>query len=535
MVDKSKSVNIFNISIMSVGIGDLLKELDIVEVISSYIDLRKSGNNYKASCPFHHDDTPSFFVSPQKGIWKCFGCGMGGDLIKFVSLYENISYTQAAVEIARKYGIKLTLKESSEENSKIIESLDFVSSLYSKNISKNAVALSYLRQRGIDSHTLKKFRIGFAENSQQIVNELKEAGLLVYYEKTGNLIKSDEFYRDMFRGRIVFPIRDEKGHVIAFGGRSLSGEIPKYINSPDSEVFKKSRILFGFYEGLNYIKELKRVIITEGYFDVISLFQKGIRYAVAPLGTSLTGDHAKLISRYAEEAILMFDGDEAGRKAVRVAVPMLLQEGINVKIFMLPEGEDADSYVRNIDIGEFKNKLDTIPDLFDELARLISEGSKSAFNDFLYYVAFLKDSIKAYNIMITVSKMTGIPVSNLSEQVYKKPAREKKERLYLSHAERIFLKGLMELKPVEIDLNSLMLSPEAMTIAESIIKEEYYEVPQDIINMKVYSLEHAFEYVVREYLKRSPHIEEIPDSFEERKKKLKSVAFAESNRFRRRF
>ncbi len=519
---------------MSAGIGDLLKELDIVDVISSYIDLKKSGNNYKANCPFHPDDTPSLFVSPQKGIWKCFGCGVGGDFIKFVSLYENISYTQAASEIAKKYGIKLSLKESTEKNSKIFEALELVADIYSRNLGKNEEALLYLKNRGIDSHTLKKFSIGFAENTQQIVNELKEAGLLEYYEKTGNLIKSDEFYRDMFRGRVILPIRNEKGRVVAFGGRSIRDETPKYINSPDSEVFEKSKVLFGFYEGLNYIKEFKRVIVTEGYFDVISLFQKGIRYAVAPLGTALTEDHAKLISKYADEVILMFDGDEAGRKATRIAVPLLLKEGLKVKTFKLPEGEDADSYIKERDIGEFKRDIESLPEIFEELTSLIKEGDKLALKDFLYYIAFLKDSLRAYDLMVTVSKITGIPITNLSEQVYIKPTKEAKEKLYLSQAERIFLKGLLELKPKGIDINSLMLSPEAMAIAESILKEEYYDVPQDIINMKVYNLESSFDYVVNEFLRKTPDIEEMPESFEERKKKLKELAFAESNRFRRR-
>ncbi len=517
---------------MSAGIGDLLKELDIVEVISSYIDLKRSGSNYKANCPFHPDDTPSLFVSPQKGIWKCFGCGVGGDFIKFVALYENLSYTQAALEIAKKYGIRLKISGSSSDNSKVLEAMAVVSEIYERNLSKNRDAVEYLRGRGTDPYVIKKFKIGFAENSNEIVEKLKEMGLLEYYERTGNLIKSDEFYRDMFRNRIVIPIRDERGNIVAFGGRSIKGETPKYINSPESEIFKKSRILFGFYEGKEYIRETETVVITEGYFDVLSLFQKGVRFAVAPMGTALTEDHAKLLSRYAKRAVLMFDGDQAGRKAERMAIPVLLKEGMEVRVFRLPEGEDADSFSKKVEGKDLKEKLMNAPEIFEHLINLISEGDKDALRDFLYYVAFVNDSVKAYDMLLTVSKITGIPVTSLSEQVYIKPKEEERDRVYLSHAERIFLKGLMELKPEKIDLNSLNLSPDAMIIAESILKEEYYNVPRDIINMKVYNLHEAFNHVVEKFLKSYPVPEDLPDDFEDRKRKLREMAYAESNRFR---
>ncbi len=517
---------------MSVGIGDLLRELDIVDVISSYIDLKRSGNNYKANCPFHPDDTPSFFVSPQKGIWKCFGCGVGGDFIKFVALYENIPYTEAAKEIAKRYGIKLKIKESPAENSKIYEAMELVASFYFKNILRKEEALSYIKSRGIDSHTLKKFLIGYADNSKELVDNLKEEGLLEYYEKTGNLIKSDEFYRDLFKGRIVIPVRDERGRIVAFGGRSLGEEKPKYINSPESEIFKKSKVLFGFYESLNYIKELGRVIITEGYFDVISLFQYNIRYAVAPLGTSLTEYHAKLISRYAEEVILLFDGDEAGRKAVKRAVPNLLKEDLRVKVFYLPDGEDADTYIRKTDMHEFKKRIESLPDIFEELIESIKNGEKEALKEFINYVGYLKDSIKAYDMIVTVSKITGMSVTSLSERINSVKMNEEKEKIRLSMAECIFLKGLLELKQNDIDIYSLKLSPEAIMIAESILRKDYEEIPRYIINMKVSNLKESFEHALRELLKEDLDIEELPETFEERKRLLKMRAFAESNRFR---
>jgi len=215
-----------------------------------------------------------------------------------------------------------------------------------------------------------------------------------------------------------------------------------------------------------------------------------------------------------------------------MAIPVLLKEGVEVKIFHLPEGEDADSFSRKADGKELKEKLMNSPEVFEYLINLISEGNREALRDFLYYVAFVNDSVKAYDMLLTVAKITGIPVTSLSEQVYVKPKEEERDGVYLSHAERIFLKGLMELKPENIDLHSLNLSPEAMVIAESILREEYYNVPRDIINMKVYNLKEAFNYVVEKFLGSYTVPEDMPEDFENRKKKLKEMAFAESNRFR---
>ena len=265
----------------------MLRKLDIVDVISSYIDLQRSGNNYRARCPFHPDDTPSLFVSPSKGIWKCFGCGVGGDAIKFVALYENISYTEALLELAKKY--KLPVKvQFKKKDDKVLSALSMVAEYYHRNLRENPQVLEYLKNRGIQERTIKKFQLGYSPSSEQLVSFLKGNQILEIYEKTGNITKIDEkHYKDLFAGRLIIPIRDIKGNVVGFGGRSLTQSNPKYLNSPETEIFKKKEILYGFYEGLAYTKERKRIIIVEGYFDVMSMHQEGFSETVAPMGTSL--------------------------------------------------------------------------------------------------------------------------------------------------------------------------------------------------------------------------------------------------------
>ncbi|MCY0865977.1 MAG: DNA primase [Aquificaceae bacterium] len=328
------------------SLKDLLGKIDIVDVISSYIELKRIGNNYAARCPFHPDDTPSFYVSPSKGIFKCFGCGVGGDAIKFVSLYENIDYWEAVERLAKRYGISIKLRRK-EKDSKLLIALQKVAEFYHEQLKESKQALEYLESRGISSRTISKFTLGFSGNTEKLIRLLSEEGLLEVYEKSGNITKIEEgFYRDLFKNRLIIPVRDIKGDVIAFGGRSLDGSQPKYINSPESEVFKKRSTLFGLYEAKEYIREEGEVIIVEGYFDLMSLWQEGIRNCVAPLGTALTEEHALMLSKLVKRVVLLYDGDKAGRKAVRSSVPYLLKAGMQVRVVYLPEGEDPDSFVR---------------------------------------------------------------------------------------------------------------------------------------------------------------------------------------------
>ncbi len=516
---------------MPADLNVLRKEIDIVDVISGYINLERSGNNYRARCPFHDDRTPSLFVSPSKQIWKCFGCGVGGDAIKFVSLYENISYMEAALELARRFKVKLDI-ELKEEDSKIYAVLEEVANFYHSQVGSREVA-DYIRGRGIGANTVKRFQIGFSPSNTSVVRFLSSIGMLEAYVRTGNLVElGDKAYKDMFSKRVIFPIRDFKGRVVGFGGGALDGSQPKYINSPESEVFQKRRVLFGLYQALNYLRDFKEVVIVEGYFDVLRMHDSGIRNTVAPLGTSLTTEQAELLSRFVDRAFLMFDGDSAGQRAMRLAIPGLLKAGIEVYPVQLPEGLDPDDFIGRYGKEKIKTLLNEAKELFLSLLERVAveEDKTSIIRDFTHYISFLRDEVKAYSLLMELSRLTNVPLSVLGRQVRReKIVEEKVQELRLSPSERIFLKGLMELKPEGIDLGSLNLSPNAHLFAERILKGEVDSIPPEVLDIRVENLEEAFEYAVNKELVLK--LEE--DNLD--KERLKELVNRGGNRFRRRF
>ncbi|MFN3598312.1 MAG: DNA primase [Aquificaceae bacterium] len=499
------------------SLKDLLNKIDIVDVISSYIELKRVGNNYTARCPFHPDDTPSFYISPSKGIFKCFGCGVGGDAVKFVSLYENVDYWEAVEILAQKYKIPIKLKRK-EKNSQLLLALQRVADYYHRELRGNSKALEYLQGRGISSKAIGKFLMGFGGNTEKLVSLLKEENLLEVYEKSANLVKIEEgIYRDLFRNRLVIPIRDVKGNVIAFGGRSLDGSHPKYVNSPESEVFKKRSTLFGLYEAKDYIKEEGEIIVVEGYFDLISLWQEGIRNCVAPLGTALTEEHAKILSKLSNRILLLYDGDKAGRKAIRSSTPYLLAEGMEVRVAYLPEGEDPDSFVRK-EPDLLKNLLKSAPRIETYLLEKLKEKDREAFEDLLYFCSFIPDGVKRYELLKEISQLTSLPITSLQEKLVKVGKKQEKENYSISYHEAVLLAGLYRFGVDKVDTEELKLSPHAIELIEALKNEEYNKLPDYIKNFKAYDLERAFQESVKAL--RLPQIETTAD-FEELRKKSK--------------
>ncbi len=497
---------------------DLFGKIDIVDVISSYIELKRVGNNYAARCPFHPDDTPSFYVSPSKGIFKCFGCGVGGDAIKFVSMYENIDYWEAVEKLAKRYGISIRLRRK-EKDSKLLAALQKVAELYHEQLKENKQAIDYLQSRGINSKSIGKFTLGFAGNTEKLVKLLAEEGLLEAYEKSGNITEVEKgIYRDLFKNRLIIPVRDIKGNVIAFGGRSLDGSQPKYINSPESEIFKKRSSLFGLYESKEYIKEEGDVIVVEGYFDLISLWQEGIRNCVAPLGTALTEEHALMLSKLAKKVILLYDGDKAGRRAVKSSVPHLLKANMQVKVIYLPEGEDPDSFVKK-DPQALKTLIKTSQEVEVYLLQRVKEGDKEAFEDLLYFCSFIPDGVKRYELLKELSKITSLPITSLQERVVKLEKREEKEQTPLSYHEAVLLAGLYRFGFEGVELDKLKLSPYLMELIEALKREEYHLIPDYVKNFKAYNLDRAFQESLKAL--SLPDIEE-PMDFQELRQKSKA-------------
>ncbi|MFH1552530.1 MAG: DNA primase [Candidatus Omnitrophota bacterium] len=357
-------------------IDQILDRLDIVEVISDYIQLKKAGRSFKANCPFHNEKTPSFVVSPDKQIYHCFGCGAGGNTIGFVMKYENMEFPEAVRVLAAKASVALPeyrkdTAESSSLATHLYEINKIAASFYQNFLrsEKGKEAFEYLKKRDITAETLSEFRIGYAPDGWENFKKysagkklpgdlLRKAGLTIPSEKG----KGDY---DRFRNRITFPVFNERGHIVAFGARVMDDALPKYINSPETVIYSKSSVLYGLNFARKSIREKGYAIIVEGYMDVIVPFQHGITNIVAASGTALTPRQAGTLKKYAATAIMVFDADQAGEAASLRGLDVLVENGMNVKIATLPKGEDPDSFVRKSGREKFEKIITAAKDLFD--------------------------------------------------------------------------------------------------------------------------------------------------------------------------
>lgn len=376
-------------------IDDLLERIDIVDVVDSRVKLKKAGKNYSACCPFHDEKTPSFTVSPDKQFFYCFGCGASGNSVGFVMDYERISFPEAIEGLAKVAGLEVprevkqdpkrrALDEAREKARKKLyqlmeDSNDHFQLQLREHPNKNT-PVNYLKGRGLSGHIAKDFGIGYApagwDNLMKKLGTSNENQDLLL--EGGMLIKNEDKNRlyDRFRERIMFPIRDSRGRVIGFGGRVLTDEKPKYLNSPETPIFHKGKELYGLYEARQFYRQLPRVLVVEGYMDVVALAQYGIRYGVATLGTACSEEHLLRAFRFTNEIVFCFDGDEAGRKAARRAMENSLpamEDGRQIKFLYLPEGEDPDTLIRQIGEDKFTRLIEGASPLenflFEELGQ----------------------------------------------------------------------------------------------------------------------------------------------------------------------
>jgi len=344
--------------------------MDIVDIISEFISLKKRGTNYIARCPFHDEKTGSFSVSPSKGIYKCFGCGVSGNAISFIMAHEQQSYIEALKWIAKKYNIEIIEQELTPEQKEQInrkESLFIVNSFAQKFFSKNlfetkdgvAIGLSYFNHRGFSEGIIKEFELGYSLNNWDDLSKqaIKEGYKQEYLLDLGLLKRNDKKnVYDTFKGRVIFPIHNLSGKVVGFGGRALSSENKaKYLNSPESDIYHKSKVLYGLFFAKKEISRQDKCFLVEGYTDVISMHQSGIKNVVASSGTALSIDQVRLIKRFTSNIIMLFDGDNAGEKATERGVEIALKEDMNVKIVRLPQGEDPDSFCKTHNNTEFND------------------------------------------------------------------------------------------------------------------------------------------------------------------------------------
>ena len=356
-------------------ISKILDSAQIVDVISDFVSLRRRGANYTACCPFHNEKTPSFSVSPSKGIFKCFGCGKAGNAVNFVMEHEHLTYVEALRFLGRKYGIEVEEREESEaeiqqrlKSESLLVVTAFAQEFYSNALWNSqrgrAIGLSYFKERGFDEEIIKKFQLGWAPEGRD--GSMSSAAMRAGYKKefivsTGLGIEKEESgdVADRFYERVMFPIHSLTGRIIAFGGRTLRTDksVAKYINSPESEIYSKSRSLYGIFFAKSAIARLQKCYLVEGYTDVISLVQAGVDNVVASSGTSLTSEQIRLIRRFAPQVTILYDSDAAGIKASLRGIDMLLEEGLQVKVVLFPDGDDPDSYARKSTPAQLKDYL----------------------------------------------------------------------------------------------------------------------------------------------------------------------------------
>ena len=342
-------------------VNRILDLAQVEEVIGDFVTLKRAGATYKACCPFHNEKTPSFVVSPSKGIYKCFGCGKSGTAVGFVMEHESMTYVEALKYLAKKYNVEVVEKEETAEEiakKQRNESLMLVSEYAGKFFQDSlktqegqTIGYQYFRSRGLEDDTIQKYGLGWAPiNRTTFTNMAKEAGYKEEYLLDTGLCKKYDDGRvvDTFYDRVIFPIHSVSGRVIAFGGRTLKTDktIPKYVNSKETEIYVKSRSLYGIYFAKNEISRQDKCILVEGYLDVLSMHQLGIKNVVASSGTSLTIDQIRLIRKFTNNVTIIYDGDGAGIKAALRGIDLVLKEGMNVKVVLLPDGQDPDDFAR---------------------------------------------------------------------------------------------------------------------------------------------------------------------------------------------
>lgn len=410
--------------------NEILENSDIVAIIGDYVDLKKSGNSYKGLCPFHNEKTPSFTVDDRKQLFHCFGCGEGGDVVSFIMHKEGLSYIDAMKYLANKAGIKLDDK-STKENKILNRFYDInkdIMMYFYKNLLTDKAGQIYLKNRGFRSNIVNTFMLGFAKNSwDDLLNYVKKKDYLLDDIENLGLIKKSQNgkYYDKYRNRLIFPIINHYGKVIGFGGRSIDSTMPKYLNSPESQVFKKRYNLYG----LNIFKKQanKDIILVEGYMDVIGLNNQGIDQAVASLGTSLTSDQAKLLKRYAKNVYICYDEDNAGIKATDRAIEILLDEGIKPNIISLEKGLDPDDFVKKYGRDAFIKKMDEASDVYNykynkilDIYALSKDNEKfEKLNLFIEFLVSIKSDLTREIFINNVSKLFQIDKSTLKESVLK--------------------------------------------------------------------------------------------------------------------
>jgi DNA primase len=422
---------------------------DIVEVIGSYFPLKRAGTMWRALCPFHREKTPSFNVNPQRQMYKCFGCGAGGDVIRFVREYEHLEFVEAVRKLAQRAGIPIVEESGGPEEDKRHHLRKRLLTLHAEaaawfhhnllRLPSAQIARDYLKSRGIGVEVAKSWQIGFAPDSWDALldflrekkfspEEIAQSGLAASKdaENPDSEIRNPRFY-SRFRARVMFPIRNDYGEVIAFSGRVLDPEAKtaKYVNSPETPLFTKGKVLYGLDKSKRALIEAKTAIVCEGQLDLISAFESGVQNVIAPQGTAFTADQARVLQRFVETVVLCFDSDRAGQEAVTKSLPSLLDHGLEVKVARLPQGEDPDSLIRGQGPAAFRAVVDASKNFFDHALEVLAErgtlddpvGKSAAARRLGPYVAHIKDKVLLDATAKKICARLGIPEAAFAQNL----------------------------------------------------------------------------------------------------------------------
>ena len=482
---------------------DVLGRVDIVEIISAYIPLKKSGRNFKANCPFHHEKTPSFMVSPDKQIYHCFGCGESGNAFKFLMRHERMEFPEAVEMLAKKAGVVLPVQDRALDtaaaslSTQLYKINELAVNFYENNLhtANPAVSGDYLIKREIKPQTIKEFHLGLAPGDwDSLMNFMRSKNIsLALLEKAGLILpKAGGGYYDRFRSRIIFPIFDIRSRPIGFGARVLDKSLPKYINSSETAVFTKGRNLFGLNLSKDYIRDVDNAIIVEGYLDFMIPYQEGIKNIVASQGTALTLEQIRLLKRYTHNAVMIYDGDTAGEIATLRSLDMLIEEGMNVKIVPLPKDLDPDALVRGQGIDSLKAKIRNAASLFDYKLEILksrhdikdAHGKSKIAGEMLSTINKFDNAILRAEYTKRLSEEIKIPEHYILEELNKlKPSAAEK-----ALEPSVIARNTPEINPAEKLLIKFML--EEKELIEKIMQELEPADFQDIRTAKVVSVMH---------------------------------------------
>ncbi len=512
-------------------IDEVRQNTDIVDIISQYVHLKRSGRNFFGLCPFHNEKSPSFSVSPDKQIFHCFGCGVGGNVYTFLTKIEGITFKEAVEQLAEKSNIQLPKLENNIDNSKeelkakVYKVNEFAAEYYHQNLYKQTakIAQEYIKKRKLNNETLKSFKIGFSGKFDELYRALKKEGFGEKEILESGLVNKNEkgMYIDRYRNRLMFPIYDVRNRVIAFGGRVLDDSKPKYINSPENVVYSKSRNLFG----LNVAKkgDTKKILIVEGYMDVISLHQRGITNVVAPLGTALTEQQGWLLRKSSEQIILSFDSDGAGQTAILRSLEILKNMGCDIRILQMQGAKDPDEYIIKYGVARFNNLIEKAISLIEFKVKVLKKdlnldntNDKIKFlNEIAKLISQVDNDMEKEIYIDKISKEYDISKEAIYAQVNKLTYSNIKSEKILDKTKPIVKHKKEETKEISEDIKkrentiiSLLLNPDTNTFEKikNILKPEDFKYD---LNYKIVSK------VYEEFEKGNKNINAMIDTFDE--------------------